>query len=176
METIKKKQIVIIGGGFGGLHAALALRNSSVQVTLIDKRNFHLFQPLLYQVATGGLSPADIASPLRAVFKKQRNIRVVLGKVSDIDLIKKQILVSGQTVSFDKLIIAAGAHTHYFGQKEWANVASGLKTIEDATSIRSKILSAFEKAELENDPDRKTAYWSPSSGDSIILHLAAVHA
>ena len=157
MKTNRKKHIIIIGGGFGGLHAALALRNTSVEVTLIDKRNFHLFQPLLYQVATGGLSPADIAFPLRAVFKKQRNIRVVLGTVSAIDLDKKEVRAADQSLSFDKLIVAAGAGTHYFGQKHWADVASGLKTIEDATAIRSKVLSAFEKAEMESDSEKKAA-------------------
>ncbi len=157
MGTNQKKHIIIIGGGFGGLHAAIALGNTSVNVTLIDKRNFHLFQPLLYQVATGGLSPADIAFPLRAVFKKKRNIRVVLGTVTAIDLDKKQVQVSEQFLSFDKLIIAAGSGSHYFGKEHWAEMASGLKTIEDATSIRSKVLSAFEKAELESDPEKKAA-------------------
>ncbi len=157
METNRKKHVIIIGGGFGGLHSAMALSNTSVNVTLIDKRNFHLFQPLLYQVATGGLSPADIASPLRAVFKKQRNIRVVLGTVKEIDLDKKQVRLLEQSFSFDKLIIAAGANPHYFDKNQWAEVASGLKTIEDATTIRSNVLSAFEKAELESEPNKKAA-------------------
>ncbi len=152
-----KEHIVIIGGGFGGLHAAMALRNTNIRVTLIDKRNFHLFQPLLYQVATGGLSPADIATPLRTVFKRYRNIRVVLGTVRKVDLEQKLVYLERQKFSYDKLILAAGASTHYFGKDQWAEVASGLKTIEDATTIRSRVLSAFEMAELEKEPNIKAA-------------------
>lgn len=151
------KHIVIIGGGFGGLNAALALRNKPVTVTLIDRRNFHLFQPLLYQVASGGLSPADIAYPLRAMFTKSKNIRVVMGEVSEIDLKEKYVFAAGQTFKFDELIIAAGAQNHYFGNDAWQEQAPGLKSLEDATTIRSRILEAFEKAEVETDTEKKKA-------------------
>jgi NADH:ubiquinone reductase (H+-translocating) len=153
--TNPSKKILIIGGGFGGLYTAKSLRNVKADVTLIDKRNFHLFQPLLYQVATGGLSPADIAFPLRAIFRKQKNVRVVLGEVTDIDFSDKFVAINDQKIPYDYLVIATGAHHQYFGNDQWAKLAPGLKTIEDATNIRSKILLAFEKAESTTDANKR---------------------
>ncbi|MFO0802312.1 MAG: NAD(P)/FAD-dependent oxidoreductase [Gemmataceae bacterium] len=147
-------KVVIIGGGFGGLLAAQGLRKAPCEVTLIDRRNFHLFQPLLYQVATGGLSPANIASPLRSILRKQKNTRVLLGEVESFDLPSQSVfLVDGTVVTFDTLILATGATHTYFGHDEWASYAPGLKTLEDATEIRRRVLSAFERA--ENEPDAK---------------------
>jgi NADH:ubiquinone reductase (H+-translocating) len=146
--------VVIIGGGFGGLYAARSLKYAPVQVTLIDRRNFHLFQPLLYQVATGWLSPADIASPLRAVLKRQRNVQVLLAEATDIDVTNRRITLTDGEVSFDTLIVATGARHHYFGNAQWEHFAPGLKTIEDATEIRRRILMAFEAAERESVPER----------------------
>jgi NADH dehydrogenase len=151
-------RVVIIGGGFGGLYAAQALRRAAVDVMLVDRRNFHLFQPLLYQVATGGLSPADIASPLRYVLRRHRNTRVVLGEVRDIDLVRRRVILSDGELGYDFLIAAAGATHHYFGHDEWAMRAPGLKTVEDATGIRARILLAFETAEREPDPARRRAW------------------
>jgi NADH dehydrogenase len=151
-------RVVIIGGGFGGLYAARRLKRAPVQVTLIDRRNFHLFQPLLYQVATGGLSPGDIASPLRSVVSRQRNTTVLLGEVVDIDVDGRRVLLSDGEVPYDDLLVATGATHHYFGHDEWAEVAPGLKTIEDATEIRRRILLAFETAEREPDPVRRDAW------------------
>jgi len=146
-------KVVIIGGGFGGLLAAKALNKTPTDVTMIDRRNFHLFQPLLYQVATGGLSPANIASPLRSILKKQRNTRVLQGEVVGFDMTAKSVLLKdGATVPFDSLIVATGATHHYFGHDEWARHAPGLKTIEDATDIRRRVLSAFERVERATDP------------------------
>jgi NADH dehydrogenase len=146
--------VVIIGGGFGGLYAAISLRKVPVEVTLLDKRNFHLFQPLLYQVATGALSPADIATPLRAVVKHQKNARVILAEVTDIDVAAKKVILSDGELEYDTLIVATGGHHHYFGHDHWESLAPGLKTIEDATEIRRRILLAFEAAEREPDPER----------------------
>lgn len=147
------RKVVIVGGGFGGLLAAQGLNKQPVEVTLIDRRNFHLFQPLLYQVATGGLSPANIAAPLRSVLKKQRNIRVVLGEVTGFDVERHLVkLNDGSAVPFDMLILATGSSHHYFGNDHWAKLAPGLKSIEDATEIRRRVLSAFERAERETDP------------------------
>jgi NADH dehydrogenase len=146
-------RVVIVGGGFGGLLTAQGLNKQPVEVTLIDRRNFHLFQPLLYQVATGGLSPANIASPLRSVLRKQRNAKVVLGEVTGFESEKRQVHLSdGTVVPFDSLIVATGATHHYFGNDKWAELAPGLKSIEDATEIRRKVLLAFERAERETDP------------------------
>ncbi len=156
MSIVNKHQVVIIGGGFGGLCAAKALRQEPIDITLIDKRNFHLFQPLLYQVATGGISPANISSPLRSILKDQKNVQVLLGEVSDLDPEnKKVILKDGHHYFYDSLIVATGVSHHYFGHKEWEKYAPGLKTIEDATSIRSRILLSFEKAELEENRDKR---------------------
>jgi NADH dehydrogenase len=152
-------KVVIIGGGFGGLHAARSLRREPVDVTLIDRRNFHLFQPLLYQAATGQLSPGDIAAPLRSVFKDQKNVRVLLGEVTDVSAGSREVeITDGGHVAYDSLIIAAGARNFFFGHDEWENSAPGLKTIEDATQIRHKILFAFEAAERETDLERRRAW------------------
>jgi NADH:ubiquinone reductase (H+-translocating) len=151
--------VVIVGGGFGGLYAARALQRYDVRVTLIDRRNFHLFQPLLYQAATGQLSPGDIAAPLRSVFRHRPNVSVLLGDVVDVDPAAKTLhLADGATLAWDSLIIAAGADNFYFGHNEWAQVAPGLKTIEDAIRIRHRILFAFEAAEREPDPERRRAW------------------
>ena len=146
-----RAHIVIVGGGFGGLTAALALRNVPVRVTLIDRRNYHLFQPLLYQVATAGLSPADIASPIRGILRKQRNTTVLLGKVTGIDVAGKAVLSDERWVTYDQLVIATGARHAYFNHDEWECFAPGLKKIDDATDIRSRILVAFERAENSTD-------------------------
>jgi NADH:ubiquinone reductase (H+-translocating) len=151
-------KVVIIGGGFGGLQAARALKRAPVQVTLVDRRNFHLFQPLLYQVAVGGLSPANIASPLRAILKRQRNVQVLLGEVVDFDVANRRVLLSDGALPYDTLIVAAGAGHHYFGHPEWERHAPSLKTVEDATGIRRRILLAFEEAEREPDPDRRRGW------------------
>jgi len=148
-----RHKVVIIGGGFGGLLAAKGLDKQPVDVTMIDRRNFHLFQPLLYQVATGGLSPANIASPLRGILRRQRNARVLLGEVNGFDLATRQVqLKDGTTIPFDSLIVATGSTHHYFGKDHWEEFAPGLKTIEDATEIRRRVLSAFERAERSTDP------------------------
>ncbi|MBI3679944.1 MAG: NAD(P)/FAD-dependent oxidoreductase [Acidobacteria bacterium] len=148
-------RVVIVGGGFGGLEAAKALRGAPVRVTLIDKRNFHLFQPLLYQVASGGLSPGDIAAPLRAVLRRQKNAEVLLGEVGGIDLAGRQVLLKGMGIEYDTLILAAGATHSYLGHPEWETFAPGLKTVEDATEIRRRMLFAFEAAELELSPETR---------------------
>jgi NADH dehydrogenase len=146
--------VVIIGGGFGGLWAAKSLKHAPVRVTVIDKRNFHLFQPLLYQVATGGLSPADIASPLRGVLGRNKNLKVVLGEVIKIDPDNQQITLRDGLIKYDSLIVAAGSENSYFGHDEWEKYAPGLKGIEDALIIRGRIYAAFEKAEKETDPEK----------------------
>lgn len=151
-------RVVIVGGGFAGLEAAKALGGKrEVSVTLIDRRNYHLFQPLLYQVATGGLSPADICAPLRAVLNRYKNVRTLLAEVSGFDLANRKVLLTDGEVPFDTLIVAAGAKHHYFGNDSWAPFAPGLKTIEDATEIRSRVLLAFEAAEREADQEKRRA-------------------
>jgi NADH dehydrogenase len=154
----EQHRVVIIGGGFGGLYAAQRLRREPLSVTLIDRRNFHLFQPLLYQVATGGLSPANIAAPLRAVLKRQRNTHVLLGEVVDVDVAHRSVIMADGAVPYDTLIVAAGARHHYFGHDPWETEARGLKTIEDATDMRRRIFLAFEMAEREPDPARRKAW------------------
>ncbi|MGG6238883.1 NAD(P)/FAD-dependent oxidoreductase [Nodosilinea sp. AN01ver1] len=154
--TPGKPQVVIIGGGFGGLYAAQHLGRADVEVTLIDKRNFHLFQPLLYQVAMGGLSPGDIASPLRGVLSAQKNTRVLMGEVTDVDPEQQRVsLKDGRTIPYDSLIVATGMSHFYFGRDDWADVAPGLKTVEDALEMRRRIFAAFEKAENTTDPELK---------------------
>lgn len=143
--------IVIIGAGFGGLWAATGLARAPVRLTVIDERNYHLFQPLLYQVATAGLSPADIAEPIRSILARQKNARVLLGHVIGIDVARRAVLLRGREVPYDQLVIATGARHAYFGHAEWALLAPGLKNIDDATRIRRKILTAFERAEDEPD-------------------------
>ena len=155
-EKTSMPHIVIIGGGFGGLSAARQLTRIDARVTLIDRRNFHLFQPLLYQVATGSLSPANISAPLRQLLRRQWNVEVRLGEVEGIDLAQSMIhLADGQKLSYNHLIVAVGARHSYFGHPHWEHFAPGLKTIEDATEIRRRILSAFEAAEFEQDPGRR---------------------
>jgi NADH dehydrogenase len=144
-------RVVIVGGGFGGLYAAQSLGRAPVSLTLIDRRNFHLFQPLLYQVATGALSPGEIASPLRHVLRKQRNTEVLLGEVVDLDVERRRVILRDGEAPYDDLIVATGATHHYFGNDQWARLAPGLKTIEDATSIRRRVLLAFEQAERETE-------------------------
>ena len=146
---------VIIGGGFGGLYAARTLKHQDVSVTLVDRRNFHLFQPLLYQVATGALSPGEIAAPLRVLLRKQKNVQVLLGEAVDLDPAAHTLILDKGTVPYDSLIVAAGARHFYFGHDSWEQVAPGLKTLEDATRIRHKILYAFEAAEREHDPEAR---------------------
>jgi NADH:ubiquinone reductase (H+-translocating) len=147
-----KKNVVIIGGGFAGLNAAKALaREKRVAVTLVDRRNYHLFQPLLYQVAMAGLSPADIAAPLRSILSKQQNVRVLCGSVDSISVAQRQLQTSFGELPYDYLLIACGAQHSYFGHNEWEEHAPGLKTIEQATEIRRRVLEAFEKAELTSD-------------------------
>ena len=151
--------VVIIGGGFGGLSAAQKLKSDLVDVTLIDRRNYHLFQPLLYQVATGSLSPGEIASPMRGVLSRQKNTRVWLGTVEDINPdLKRVSLADGAIVPYDSLIVAAGSETSYYGHDEWEEWAPGLKSIEEATAIRHKILYAFEVAERIPDPVKRRAW------------------
>jgi NADH dehydrogenase len=145
-------RIVIVGAGFGGLSAAKALAGKPFDVTVIDRHNYHLFQPLLYQVATASLSPAEIASPIRGILQRAQNVNVMLGKVSGIDLERREVLAEGRRVPYDTLILATGAQHAYFGHGDWAAFAPGLKTIDDATYIRRRILLAFEKAETETDP------------------------
>jgi NADH dehydrogenase len=151
-------EVVIIGGGFGGLYAAKTLAKAAVNITLIDKRNFHLFQPLLYQVATGALSPADISSPLRSVLSKSKNTKVLLGEVNDIDSAAQKVIVGGEAIHYDTLIVATGAKHSYFGKDNWEEFAPGLKTVEDAIEMRRKIFTAFEAAEKETDPVKRRAW------------------
>jgi NADH dehydrogenase len=154
-----KPKIIIIGGGFGGLSAAQALKSAPVDVTLIDRRNYHLFQPLLYQVATGSLSPGEIAAPLRGVLSRQKNTRVLLGDVQDIDPVAKRVLLAdGAGFEYDSLIVAAGSQTSYYGHDAWQQWAPGLKSVEEATNIRHKILYAFEVAERLTDAAQRRAW------------------
>ena len=147
-----KPRVVIVGAGFGGLSAAKALAGTAFEITLIDRHNYHLFQPLLYQVATAGLSPADIAAPIRGILGGQKNITVVLAAVSGIDTARSEVLAEGRRIPFDFLVLATGAQHAYFGHDDWAPYAPGLKTIDDATYLRRRILLAFERAEAEPDP------------------------
>jgi NADH dehydrogenase len=152
-------RVIIIGGGFGGLRAAQALERAPVDVTLIDRRNFHLFQPLLYQVATGSLSPSEIAAPLRSVLGRQKNARVLLGDVVDIDPAAKSVrLEDGECLDYDSLIIATGSQSSYHGRDEWRDWAPSLKSVEEATSVRHKIFYAFEVAERISDPAQRRAW------------------
>ena len=152
----KTPHVVVVGGGFGGLYCARALRRAPVRLTVIDRRNFHLFQPLLYQVATASLSPADIASPIRTILRRQRNTEVWLGEVVDVDAERREVrLQDGVVIHYDYLVLATGATHAYFGHDEWSHDAPGLKTIDDATEIRRRFLVAFESAEREADPDAR---------------------
>jgi NADH:ubiquinone reductase (H+-translocating) len=153
---VRKPRVLIVGAGFGGLYCARALRKVPVDITVIDRRNFHLFQPLLYQVATAALSPADIASPIRTVLRSQRNAEVWLGEVLEVDVDGRRVLLAdGAAVGYDYLVLATGATHAYFGRDDCAPLAPGLKTIEDATEIRRRFLLAFETAEREMDPEAR---------------------
>ncbi len=151
-------RVVVVGGGFGGLYCVQAMKRLPVEITLVDKRNFHLFQPLLYQVATGSLSPGEVASPLRAVLARQKNVKVLLAEAYDVDVSRKRLIVNDGEIEYDTLIAATGSQNFYFGHDAWQEVAPGLKTIEEATQIRHKILFAFEAAEREADPVARRAW------------------
>jgi NADH:ubiquinone reductase (H+-translocating) len=151
-------KVLILGGGFGGLTAAQALKSAPVQVTLVDRCNYHLFQPLLYQVATGSLSPANVAGPLRQVLRKQKNTQVLLGEAVHIDAAKRRVILSDGALDYDSLIVATGTTHSYFGHDEWEQFAPGLKNLDDATAMRRRILLAFEAAEREHDPEKLRAW------------------
>jgi NADH dehydrogenase len=164
-HPLSAHRVVIVGGGFGGLQAARGLRGADVEITLIDRRNFHLFQPLTYQVATGALSPGEVAYPLRAVFKRNRNVRVLLAEVDRFDLEQREVVlrsVAGlpapEPVPYDTLIVAGGSRYSYFGHDEWSASAPEVKSLESALTMRGRILSAFEAAELERDPERRSEW------------------
>jgi NADH:ubiquinone reductase (H+-translocating) len=150
--------VVILGAGFGGLYAARALQHAPVRITVVDRRNFHLFQPLLYQVATAALNPSDIAYPIRSVLAKQKNVEVLLAEATSIDLAQRRVVLDDRQLTYDQLIVATGATHSYFGHPEWERDAPGLKTIEDALEIRRRVLLAFEHAERETDPDAQRAW------------------
>ena len=150
-----RPRVVIVGGGFGGLYAARALRSAPVEVTLVDARNHHVFQPLLYQVATAGLSPGDVASPIRAILRRQRNTRVLLAEATGVDLATRAVRLRDGEVPYDYLVLASGARHSYFAHPEWEPLARGLKTLEDALAIRRSVLLALERAEREPDPARR---------------------
>jgi NADH:ubiquinone reductase (H+-translocating) len=164
MRTGDPHRVVVVGGGFGGTRAVQRLRRAAVEVTLIDRRNFHLFQPLTYQVATGALSPGEVAYPLRAMFKSAPNVRVLLAEVTGFDLAARQVLlapVAGvdapPSVAYDTLIVASGSSYAYFGHDEWRDVAAEVKSLESALTVRSRLLAAFERAEVETDADARRA-------------------
>ena len=150
-------RVVIVGAGFGGLQAARALRKVPLQVTVIDRSNHHLFQPLLYQVATADLSPADIAAPIRSILRKQHNASVILAEVIGVDVLGQRVLMHDRSLPYDYLIVATGARHSYFGHDAWEPFAPGLKSIDDAAMLRRKILLAFEAAEIETDPEQRRA-------------------
>jgi putative oxidoreductase len=152
----KRPHVVIVGAGFGGLKCASGLKDEAVDVTVIDRNNYHLFQPLLYQVATAGLSPADIPFPIRALFRDNRAIRVLRGTVTGIDAARRAAMVDGRKIDYDYLVLATGATHGYFGHEEWSANAPGLKHIEDAIAIRARVLSAFERTEVATDPTERT--------------------
>src|SRR5216117_4575308 len=139
-----KARVVVVGAGFGSLNAARALGKAALQITVIDRKNFHTFQPLLYQVATAGLSPGEIAAPIRWILSGYRNVQVLMGEVQDLDLARKVVKLRDGDISYDYLIVAAGASHAYFGHDEWEPLAPGLKTVEDAIEIRRRVLLAFE--------------------------------
>ena len=150
--------IVIIGGGFAGLYTARGLKDVDAQITVVDRHNYHLFQPLLYQVATAGLNPSDIAAPIRGILRKQKNTRVLLGDALAVDMNRKVVQLADGELAYDFLVIATGATHSYFGHGEWEKHAPGLKTIDDALEIRRRVLLAFEAAERESDPETQAAF------------------
>ncbi len=160
MSATARPRIVIIGAGFGGLEAARNLSKAAVDITLVDRRNFHLFQPLLYQVATAALSPSDIAWPVRSVVRKQRNVTVLMTEITGVDVVAQTVSDGKVVIPYDYLIIATGASHSYFGHDEWAKYAPGLKTIDDALSLRERLLRAFEQAELTEDPLERRRFMS----------------
>src|SRR5678815_317855 len=152
------RHVVILGGGFGGLYAARALKSAPVHVTVIDRTNHHLFQPMLYQVATAALSPGDIAYPIRSVLRKHKNTDVLMGSVTAVDVTQRRVhLEDGRSINYDYLIVAIGAHHSYFGHDEWEPHAPGLKALTDALEVRRRILIAFELAEQEQNPQNREA-------------------
>src|SRR5215468_9118002 len=161
-----RHRVVVVGGGFGGLQATLKLAKLPVDVTLVDRRNFHLFQPLAYQVATGALSPAEICYPLRRIFRRRRNVSVVLGEVTDIDVEARELVlapamdngVAPDRLGYDTLIVSGGSQYSYFGHDEWREVAAEVKSLEGALAVRGRVLGAFEAAELEEDPATRAAW------------------
>jgi len=163
--SAERERVVVVGGGFGGLQAVRKLRRAPVDITLIDRRNFHLFQPLVYQVATGALSSGEIASPLRSIFKRNENVRVLLGEVTGFDLAERRVLLDrlpnggeGLAVPYDSLIVAGGSSYSYFGHEDWRPFAPDVKSLESALEVRRRILTAFEAAEVEQDPARRTVW------------------
>jgi NADH dehydrogenase len=157
-NPMSRPRVVVIGGGFGGLQAARGLRRLPVDVTLVDRKNHHVFQPLLYQVATAGLSPAEIAAPIRHILRRQRATRVLLGEVTAVDLVAQKVRLGSLELAYDYLILAAGNTHSYFGHDEWQPHAPGLKTIEEALEIRRRVLLAFERAEREEDAEARRAW------------------
>jgi NADH:ubiquinone reductase (H+-translocating) len=165
MSSTGAHRVVVVGGGFGGLQAVEKLAHLPVEITLVDRRNFHLFQPLTYQVATGALSPGDVAYPLRAIFKRHRNVRVMLAEVSDVDLDAHEVHLTSvfdvpvpAAIPYDTLIIGGGSRYSYFGHDEWSEFAAEVKSLESALTVRGRILSAFEAAEAEPDPDQRSQW------------------
>src|SRR5499425_67556 len=147
--------VVIIGAGFGGLTTAQSLKRAAVRITVVDRTNHHLFQPLLYQVAMAGLSPADIAAPIRSVLRKQKNVTVLLDEAIDVDFADQTVKLRDSELKYDYLVLATGGRTSYFGHDEWEKFAPGLKNLDDAVEIRRRVLLAFEAAEKETDPERR---------------------
>src|SRR5690242_6786793 len=165
MSSASRRRVVVVGGGFAGLQVVRGLRGADVDVTLVDRENYSLFQPLVYQVATGALSPAEIAAPLRGVVKRQRNARVVLAEVTDVDLERREVTLTGlpngvetTVLPFDTLVAAGGSQYSYFGHDEWRQYAPQPKSLDGALEIRTRILRAFEAAEVEQDPKRRAAW------------------
>jgi NADH dehydrogenase len=157
-RSAESPHVVIVGGGFGGLFAARRLARYPVRVTLVDRQNYHLFQPLLYQVATAALSPGEIAEPIRAILRNQRNVRVLLGEATSVDLANRRVVLADGDLRYDYLVLAVGARHSYFGHEEWEPLAPGLKSLDDALEMRRRILFAFEAAEREEDPEARRAW------------------